>query len=281
MDSIDRHTLKALQQDGRKKNSELAKEVGLAPSTMLDRVKKLEDRGIVKGYRAVMDPEKLGLKAQGFACISLNRHQVKDIELLENEIKKISCVRACYHITGRFDYLLHVVAPEEKKDLKTRIKQNFPQKRYIPKMTANMFARMCVEDKDIPEEENDPSWGKCPLLVDDMCSIYDVRPFGCRALMSQVHCREKGYARIPPIVLTINNLFLQYIEHLDQKGFFGNLSDMLTLFLSDNTIQSFSDPSKITNDGRFLFNEKIAVLMIPPEHREKLRPLLMKLSDLL
>jgi len=85
MDSIDRHTLKALQQDGRKKNSELAKEVGLAPSTMLDRVKKLEDKGILKGYRAVMDPEKLGLKAQGFAC---------------------------YHVTGRFDYLLHVVAPD-------------------------------------------------------------------------------------------------------------------------------------------------------------------------
>ncbi|MDA3916281.1 MAG: Lrp/AsnC family transcriptional regulator [Deltaproteobacteria bacterium] len=112
MDNIDRHTLKALQKDGRKKNYELAKETGLAPSTMLDRVKKLEDKGIIKGYRAVMNPEKLGLKAQGFACISLDRHQVKDIEILENEIKKISNVRACYHITGRFDYLLHVVALE-------------------------------------------------------------------------------------------------------------------------------------------------------------------------
>jgi len=112
MDSIDKHTLKALQQDGRKKNSELAKEVGLAPSTMLDRVKKLEDKGILKGYRAVMDPEKLGLKAQGFACISLDRHQVKDIEMLENQIKMIPYVRACYHVTGRFDYLLHVVAPD-------------------------------------------------------------------------------------------------------------------------------------------------------------------------
>ena len=112
MDDIDRHTLKALQKDGRKKNYELAKETGLAPSTMLDRVKKLEDKGIIKGYRAVMDPEKLGLKAQGFACISLDRHQVKDIEILENEIKKIPNVRACYHITGRFDYLLHVVAPK-------------------------------------------------------------------------------------------------------------------------------------------------------------------------
>jgi len=112
MDDIDKHTLKALQRDGRKKNSELAKEVGLAPSTMLDRVKKLEDKGILTGYRAVVDPGKLGLKAQGFACISLDRHQVKNIELLENEIKKIPYVRACYHITGRFDYLLHVVAPD-------------------------------------------------------------------------------------------------------------------------------------------------------------------------
>ncbi len=112
MDNIDRHTLKALQKEGRKKNYELAKETGLAPSTMLDRVKKLEDKGIIKGYRAVMDPEKLGLKAQGFACISLDRHQVKDIERLENEIKNIPNVRACYHITGRFDYLLHVVALE-------------------------------------------------------------------------------------------------------------------------------------------------------------------------
>ncbi len=112
MDNIDRQTLNSLQLDGRKKNSILAKETGLAPSTMLERVKKLESKGILKGYRAVVDPEKIGLKAQGFACISLDRHQVKDIEVLENEIKKISNVRACYHITGRFDYLLHVVAPD-------------------------------------------------------------------------------------------------------------------------------------------------------------------------
>lgn len=112
MDKIDLHTLKALQADGRKKNSDLAKETGLAPSTMLDRVKKLEDKGLIKGYRAVVDPNKLGLMAQGFACISLDRHRVKDIQSLENEIKKIPNVRACYHITGRFDYLLHVVAPD-------------------------------------------------------------------------------------------------------------------------------------------------------------------------
>lgn len=110
MDRIDKQTLKTLQQDGRTKNNELARAAGLAPSTMLDRVKKLEDKGILKGYRAVVDPGKLGLNAQGFACISLDRHQVKDIQVLENEIKNITNVRACCHIAGRFDYLLHVVA---------------------------------------------------------------------------------------------------------------------------------------------------------------------------
>ncbi len=115
MDKIDCHTLKALQQDGRKKNSELAKETGLAPSTMLDRVKKLEDKGVIQGYRAVVNPGKLGLMAQGFASISLDRHRVKNIQNLEEEIKKIPNVRACYHITGRFDYLLHVVAPDLEK----------------------------------------------------------------------------------------------------------------------------------------------------------------------
>ncbi len=122
MDKIDKQTLKALQNDGRKKNNDLAKETGLAPSTMLDRVKKLEDKGVIKGYRAVVEPEKLGLKAQGFACISLDRHRVKDIELLENEIKKIANVKACYHITGRFDYLLHVVSPD-LSDLGNLIKE--------------------------------------------------------------------------------------------------------------------------------------------------------------
>jgi Lrp/AsnC family leucine-responsive transcriptional regulator len=77
---------------------------------MIDRVKKLEEKGILKGYRAIVDPKKIGLNAQGFVCISLDRHRVKDIDLLENAIKMIPDVRACFHISGRFDYLLHVVA---------------------------------------------------------------------------------------------------------------------------------------------------------------------------
>lgn len=177
-------------------------------------------------------------------------------------------------------FLIASLTLPEKKKLQNRVERYFPGKRYIPKMTTNMFARMCMQGKDIPEEANDPSWGRCPLLADDMCSLYDARPFGCRALMSGVHCGERGYAQVPPMVLTLNNLFLQTIEHMDEKGFFGNLSDMLSLFLWDNAVTPFSDSSGTTENSRFLVNEKIAVLMVPPEHREKVRPVLEKLSCL-
>ncbi len=178
-------------------------------------------------------------------------------------------------------FLINSLTPQEKKKLNTRLEQHSPKKRYIPKMTTNMFARLCRQGNEIPDEENDPAWGQCPMLVDKLCSIYDARPFGCRALLSQVHCRGKGYAQIPPFVLTINTLFLQTIEHLDQKGFTGNLSDMLALFLSDSAFAGFTDRFRIADDARFILNEKISILMVPPEHLEKVRPLLEKLSCLL
>jgi Fe-S-cluster containining protein len=178
------------------------------------------------------------------------------------------------------DLLVGSLTQQEKKELQTMVKQNSPQKRYVPMMTTNGFARLCMEGKDTLEEENDPAWGKCPLLVDDMCSIYNFRPFGCRALVSQVQCCKKGYAQIPPVVLTINNLFLQYIEHVDENGFFGNLSDILPLILSDKLQRDLLDHSGFIKDGKFVLNEKVRVWMVPPEHREKVRPILAKLSCL-
>ena len=112
MDKIDKHILKSLQESGRKKKRELAEEVNLAASTMLDRVRKLEASGVIKEYRAVVDAEKIGMKAQGFVFVSLERHMVKSIERFEEEIKQVPNVCACYHTAGRFDYLLHVIAKD-------------------------------------------------------------------------------------------------------------------------------------------------------------------------
>ena len=178
------------------------------------------------------------------------------------------------------DFLIARLTDTERRALADRVARFFPEQRYLPKMTTNRFARLCVQGKKIPEEDNDPSWGACPILEDSMCSLYETRPFGCRALMSQVSCEKKGYAKIPPFVLSVNNVFVQYIEHMDQNGFSGNLSDMLTLFLSDRLAGHRLGSSAVANDEHFVFNEKIAVLMVPPEHRQRIRPLLDQLSGL-
>lgn len=169
-----------------------------------------------------------------------------------------------------------------RRALHTTIRQTFPAKRYIPKMTFNRFARLCMQGTDLPDEENDPSWGTCPLLEHDLCTVYDVRPFGCRALVSETDCRDPGCAQMPSWVLTVNNLFLQAIEHLDQNGYSGNLSDMLLSTLSGNDV---NDPDMQNHDPKnealFIQNEPIQFLMIPPEHRERMAPVVKKLSDLI
>ncbi len=175
-------------------------------------------------------------------------------------------------------YLLSSMGLEEKKVLKKMLEDQFPPKRYIPELTTNQFARYCIEGKQIPEEQNDPSWGNCPALNVDLCTLYEVRPFGCRALLSQGDCSQLGYAQMPPIVLTINDICMQVIEQMDQNGICGNFSDIMALFLSENVPKDL--PGMVQNDthSRFLINEKITVLMVPPEHRKQLSPLLEKIS---
>lgn len=112
MDDLDKKILIALQTNARKKNSELARDFGVAPSTVLERIRRLEEHGLIQSYRAVINPARLGLTIQAFAAISLDRHEVDAIRKFEEGIQQISHVRACYHMAGRFDYLLHVAAQD-------------------------------------------------------------------------------------------------------------------------------------------------------------------------
>ena len=164
----------------------------------------------------------------------------------------------------------------------TTITQKFPAKRYVPKTSTNQFARLCMQGADLLEQENDPLWGKCPLLENDLCTVYDVRPFGCRAMVSETDCRDTGCAQMPPWVLTVNNVFLQAIEHLDQNGYSGNLSDMLQLIFSGrDVIGQDIQHHHPQNKGLFVKNEPIKCLMIPPEHREQMKSIVRNLSDLI
>ena len=108
MDQTDRKILTALQSQGRISNVELARANGLAPSSMLERVRRLEDKGVITGYRAELDPKQLGYHVQAMVMINLGRHQETRIEDFEAGVAAIPEVKACFHVAGRYDYILHL-----------------------------------------------------------------------------------------------------------------------------------------------------------------------------
>ncbi len=110
MDTIDNNILAILQSRARIKKSEMARELNIPATTLQERIRRLEDNGIIKDYQAVIDPGKIGLTVQAFVAVTLDRHEPCEIRSFEKNIKSISNIKACYHLSGRFDYLLHIFA---------------------------------------------------------------------------------------------------------------------------------------------------------------------------
>ncbi|AUH40031.1 Lrp/AsnC family transcriptional regulator [Streptomyces sp. CMB-StM0423] len=108
MDDVDRSILAVLERDGRISNNELAARVGLTPSPCLRRVRQLEESGVIRGYRALIDPAAVGRGLRVFAGVRLMRHTRAAVVAFEEQVGELPEVIACHHITGNFDYLLQV-----------------------------------------------------------------------------------------------------------------------------------------------------------------------------
>lgn len=104
----DRRILEVLQERGRIPNVQLAAEVGLSPSAVLERVRKLEERGIIERYVALVDHRRVGLGTVAFVAVSLNLHQKDSIENFHRFIAGSATVLECHHVAGTEDYLLKV-----------------------------------------------------------------------------------------------------------------------------------------------------------------------------
>lgn len=108
LDRTDLLLLAALQQAGRLTNAELAERVHLSPSACLRRVQRLERDGVIAGYAARVDPERLGLGLQAFVRVQLARHDAAAVEAFTAFVQQWDEVVACHALTGDMDYLLHV-----------------------------------------------------------------------------------------------------------------------------------------------------------------------------
>jgi len=107
-DRISEQILQELSRDGRISNIELAERVGLSPSACLRRVQELERRGIIKGYRAVLDRSALGSGFAAYVGVGLSDHSKASQEAFEKAISRAPEVVECHNITGTIEYLLRV-----------------------------------------------------------------------------------------------------------------------------------------------------------------------------
>jgi len=106
LDRIDRNILIELQKSGRISNVDLAEKVGLSASPCLERVKRLEEQGYIKGYHAKVDPHKLGAAMLVFVEITLSKTSVDIFEEFSTAVRLHDDIQECYLVSGSFDFLL-------------------------------------------------------------------------------------------------------------------------------------------------------------------------------
>lgn len=108
LDSIDRHILREIQEDGRIRMVELARRVGLSKTPCSERLRRLESGGFIRGYGAHLDPGRLGAGHLAFVQVTLGTTTSAALEAFNRGIEDIPEIQGCYMIAANFDYLLKV-----------------------------------------------------------------------------------------------------------------------------------------------------------------------------
>ncbi|MEL6152698.1 MAG: Lrp/AsnC family transcriptional regulator [Bacteroidota bacterium] len=109
LDQTDRRILRALQADAKLTNVHLAQEIGLSPASTLERVRKLEHRGLIQSYHAKLAPERLGLHTLVWVQVQLHDLKSTTVEAFRKAIAQVSEITECYQGVGGGDFCFKVV----------------------------------------------------------------------------------------------------------------------------------------------------------------------------
>jgi DNA-binding Lrp family transcriptional regulator len=111
-DDIDKKILNILQNNSKLTHKEIAERLYLSRTPVFDRIKKLERKGVIKKYIAVLNPVKINKNLNVLCFISLKVHGLEAVNLFQKEIEKKDCVMECYHIAGNYDFFLKVMVKD-------------------------------------------------------------------------------------------------------------------------------------------------------------------------
>jgi Lrp/AsnC family leucine-responsive transcriptional regulator len=115
LDHIDHKILESLDKDGRMSVTDLASKIGLSKTPCQLRLKRLVSKGYIDGFRAVLNPAKMGLDHVAFAEVKLTNTQESALRAFNAAVKEIPEVEECHMIAGRFDYLLKIRTSDIKR----------------------------------------------------------------------------------------------------------------------------------------------------------------------
>jgi len=151
LDKTDLKILKIIQDNAKITNLQLSAEIGLSPAPTLERVKKLENAKLIKGYYTQLDNEALGIGISAIIQITLTRQVENAISNFKKEIDKIPEIMECYQVTGNADYVL-IVMMKDIRDFESLISQKLSKMEEIGQMQTMVVLSKPKDSKILPIE---------------------------------------------------------------------------------------------------------------------------------
>src|SRR5258708_513121 len=115
LDNLDRQILNELQHNSAITNVELAQRIMLSPPAVHGRIKRLEERGYIRSYVALLDREKIGYDLLCIVSVTLRSHETQLIQAFREAIGKLPEVLECFFLTGDHDFLLKIIVRNHKE----------------------------------------------------------------------------------------------------------------------------------------------------------------------
>jgi Lrp/AsnC family transcriptional regulator, leucine-responsive regulatory protein len=152
INEIDREIVRILQENARTSNAEIARHLGMAPSAILERIRKLEERGVIRGYSALIDPEAMGLGVTAFVFV---RSSERGGALTTSaQLADLPEVQEIHHVAGEDCFLLKVRLPSTRA-LGTLLSEKFGRIESIVSTRSTIVMDTVKETAKLPIEGTD------------------------------------------------------------------------------------------------------------------------------
>lgn len=176
------------------------------------------------------------------------------------------CTRDVCATTLEAHRMLDALKKTDRKDLVEKMRQTAEGELFRPKVTTNALAFACMNQEEPPMEEPADEPGVCPFLEENLCAVYEDRPFTCRGMFSTVNCVNNDGAELPPELITIVSICWQIIEHLDVGGLYGNIYDLMASLDNPKTAFKYASGEQLISKGKPP-TRPVPGFLVPPEQQ--------------